>query len=200
MLSKIITTVILSFIVTRTCYCQESDPCSAERGEKGTQGRKEDQWSRKLIRKEYSKNDYRIYSGAINVLNDDTIKYNDEIIIVTNTCNDLKLVFKKGILYPEIIKEPVPIHRGLVSKQELDSLVLQSKTDSLEITDFEELKFIKHSPGTRFFHFWLFRTGLANPTVCFVALYNKSASRKTDLATFINGARLTFFTKGWIVL
>jgi len=202
MLSKTLTTIILSFIVAFSSFCQEydEDPCIAEKGEKGTQGEKEDQWSRKLIRKEYSKTDYSIYSGVITVLNDDTIKYNDEILIVTNTCKDLKLVFQKGILYPEIIKGPVPIHRGIVTKQELDSLVLQSKTDSLEISDFEEFKFIKHTSGTKFFRFWLYRIGLVNPTVCFIALYNETADRKTDLVTFINGSRLTFFTKGWVVL
>jgi hypothetical protein len=202
MLSKTLTTIILSIIVAFSCYCQGHDesPCVAEKGENGTQGKKEDQWSRKLIRKEYSKKNYSIYTGVITVLNDDTIKYNDEILIVTNTCKDLKLIFQKGILYPEIINGQVTVNKGLVTKQELDSQLLVSKADSLEITDFEELAFIKHSPGTKFFHFWLYRKGVVNPSVCFIALYNKTANRKTDLLTFINGSRLTFFTKGWIII
>jgi hypothetical protein len=200
MLCKTLTTLIISFTLAFSCYCQGDGPCIAERGKKGTQGENEDQGARKLIRHEYSKNDYVIYPGEITVLNHDTVKYNAEILIVTNTCNDLKLVFQKGILYPGIINGDINMHRGIITKHELDSLALAAKTECLKITDFKELTFIKHSTGTRFFRFWLFSPGRANPAVCFVALYNKTANRKTDLHTFINGARLTFFRKGWVII
>jgi hypothetical protein len=202
MLGKTLTTIILACIISFSCFCQGYDesPCVAEKGEKGTQEKKEDQWSKKLLRKEYTKKNYSMYSGIITVLNDDTIKYNDEVLIVTNTCKYLKLIFQKGILYPEIINGYVPVNKGIVTKKELDSLSVLISSDSLEITEFEELTFIKRSQGTKIFRFWLFRKGLMNPTVCFVALYNETADRKTDIITFINGSKLTFFTKGWVAI
>jgi hypothetical protein len=202
MLSQTLTTILLSCIISFSCFCQGYDEssCVAEKGEKGTQGKKEDQWSKKFLRKEYTKKNYSIYSGVITVLNDDTIKYNDEFLIVTNTCKYLKLIFQKGILYPEIFTGYVPVNKGMVTKKELDSLSVLIRSDSLEITDFEELTFIKRSQGTKIFRFWLFRKGLMNPTVCFVALYNETADRKTDIVTFINGSKLTFFAKGWVAI
>ena len=75
-----------------------------------------------------------------------------------------------------------------------------SRNDSLTISEFEELKFLTKSYTQKRFRFWLFRKGTANPTVCFIELTNDKASSKTDLTTFINGAALTYFKSGWIVI
>jgi hypothetical protein len=42
--------------------------------------------------------------------------------------------------------------------------------------------------------------GFANPTVYFFELTNKNATATTDLITFINGAKLTFFDEGWVII
>ena len=202
MVTKIITTLFLLISITLLCHCQTNYEiqCVAERGEKGTQGKQEDKWAKKLIKKEYSKKEYNSFSGDIKILDDETILYDSNVLKIYNTCKYLKPIFQKGIIYPDIMTGSIPVRKGLITNQELNSLAFLSSPDSLQITDFEELKFIKISQKTKIFRFWLYTKGVINPTVCFLTLYNESANHKTDIATFINGSRLTFFIKGWIII
>ena len=202
MVVKFITTLLLSVSISLLCFSQTNyeNQCVAERGEKGTQGQQEDKWARKLLRKEYSKKEYSSFSGEIKILDDETIQYNNNVLTIYNTCKYLKPIFQKGIIYPEIITGSIQVQKGLVTDQEFSSLAFLSRPDSLQISDFEELKFIKISKKTKIFRLWLYTKGVVNPTVCFLTLYNKSANHKTDITTFINGSRLTFFIKGWIIL
>ena len=39
-----------------------------------------------------------------------------------------------------------------------------------------------------------------NPEVYFIELINENATEKTELNTFINGAKLTFVQKGWLII
>lgn len=202
MVTKIITTLFLSISISLLCHSQTNyeNQCVAERGEKGTQGKQEDKWARKLLKKEYSKKEYNSFSGKIKIIDDETILYDSNVLTIYNTCKYLKPIFQKGIIYPDILTGSVPVQKGLLTDQELSSIVFLSSSDSLQITDFEELKFIKISQKTKIFRFWLYTKGVINPTVCFLTLYNNSANSKTDIETFINGSRLTFFTRGWIII
>ena len=73
-----------------------------------------------------------------------------------------------------------------------------TRTDSLTISDFKELKFLSKSPKYKRYKFWLWHKGFANPTAYFIELTNESATDKTELTDFINGASLTFFHVGWV--
>jgi hypothetical protein len=70
----------------------------------------------------------------------------------------------------------------------------------LTISNLEELPFLSTSAEQKRFRFWLFRQGRANPTVCFIELINKKATSTTDIKTFIDGAELTFYKEGWIII
>jgi hypothetical protein len=189
---------MLFLIVIITSQAQEVDeyPCISRREIFGTQGRQEDRQAKKLIRKGYTKQSYNRYSGAIIIVDEDTFKYDDEVLIVFNTCKDLKPIFQKGIFYPEIITGPVK--KGLARQQELDATIFRN--DSLRISDFQELKFLRKTPKAKIFRFWLYSKGMFNPTVCFIELTNDSATNKTDIETFVNGSKLTFFKEGWLIL
>jgi hypothetical protein len=196
--TKTTATIILYLVIIYSSQAQETDeyPCVSKREIFGTQGRQEDRLAKKLIRKEYTKQSYNHFSGTITTIDNDTIKYDDEVLMIFNTCKDLKPIFQKGIFYPSIITGPVK--KGLARKQELDSMLFRN--DSLRISDFAELKFIKKSSKAKFFRFWLYSKGMFNPTVCFIELTNDSATHKTDIGTFVNGSKLTFFKEGWLIL
>jgi hypothetical protein len=202
MIFRYIIILIFLILTTRLSHAQSSyyDQCVAEKGEKGTQGRTEDRWSRKLIKKKYTEQHYSVYSGSIEIINEDTIKFDKQILIVNNTCKYLKPIFQKGIIYPEVLTDETLVHKGLITKQALDSLIILSRKDSLQITDFEEIRFLKKGAKTKIFRFWLYNPGVMNPTVCFVALKNKTANRKTNIESFISGSELIFFARGWIVM
>jgi hypothetical protein len=194
---KVIVTTIL-ILMTNPSQGQETDeyPCTSERQIFGTQGKQEDRQTKKLIRKEYLHQSYDRYSGVITIVDNDTYKYEDEVLMVYNTCPSLKTIFQKGIFYPGIITGTVK--KGLDRKQELDSMLFRN--DSLTISDLQELRFLRKSPNSRFFRFWLYSKSMFNPTVCVIELTNDSATKKTELVTFIKESKLTFFKEGWLIL
>jgi hypothetical protein len=144
------------------------------------QGEQEDSWTEQFFEKNYSRQKFEKYDSAI-VTSGDTVKYSDKYFLVW-TAEKFKHIFSKGIFYPTIITGP-------------------RKSDyRLTISNFEELKFLNHSPTQKRFRFWLNRNTLLNPTVCFIELTNQNATDKTDLETFISGALLTFYKEGWIII
>ena len=149
------------------------------------------------VAKIFSQN-YMRFDGKILIVNENTIKYDDEVLLIYNTSNELKAIFEKGIFYPSIITGPVK--KGLSRKEELDSTMKILRNDSLSISDFEEQNNFGGSPKEKKFKFLLFSKGLMNPTVYYIELTNDNATRETDLKTFINGARLTLVTKGSILI
>jgi len=74
-----------------------------------------------------------------------------------------------------------------------------TQNDTLTIGEFEELKFLSTTPTIKRFRFWEYRKWSANPQVYFIELTNTFANTSTDLASFINGATLTFVKQGWII-
>jgi hypothetical protein len=144
------------------------------------QGEQEDSWTAQFFEKNYSRKKFKKYDSEI-ITSGDTTRYADKYFLVW-TADKFKPIFSSGILYPTIIAG-------------------QSKRDyKLTISNFEELKFLNHSPTQKRFRFWLNRNTLLNPTVCFIELTNQNATDKTDIETFIRGASLTFYKEGWIII
>ena len=151
------------------------------------------------------------------VVNENTIKYDDCILIFSNISNDLKRIFEVGILYPNIFVESEM--ESLSIKENPDSSLTNcdssivnvkisrenhglwlSRTDSIIITDFKEQKNFSKSPKVRVFEFLLFYKGFANPIEYTIELTNPDATSETNLENFINGARLTLVMKGSILI
>lgn len=168
------------------------------------QGEQEDYSAEQLFKKDYSVKHFNKFKGDL-LVNGNNFNYDGQILQIVNTSKELTNIFSKGLFYPAVITGD--IKTVLKSKQELDTLSAGQKlsyyftrTDSLTISNFEELKFLTKNDTQKKFRFWLFRKGFPNPTVCFIELTNYNASGKTNLTTFINGATLTFFKSGWIVI
>ena len=197
----IITILILTFF---SVNAQTTDNKNQINREFKNQGEQEDYWAEQLFEKEYSKTYFDKFKGDIAIIGNGFI-FGDKTFVITNTTKELKPIFSSGLFYPNIIMGSA---KSIIKSQaELDTLsTLQkmfynmSRSDSLTISEFEELKFLTKSYTQKRFRFWLFRKGTANPTVCFIELTNDKANSKTDLTTFINGAALTYFKSGWIVI
>ena len=197
----IITVLTLTFI---SVDAQTTDHKKQTKREFKNQGEQEDYWAERLFKKEYSKTSFDKFKGDV-VINGDGFIFGDKTFVIVNTPKELKPIFSSGLFYPNIITGDTK--SVIKSQAELDTLSTEQKvfynltrTDSLTISGFEELKFLTKANTQKRFRFWLFRKGTANPTVCFIELTNDKANDKTDLTTFINGAVLTFFKSGWIVI
>jgi hypothetical protein len=161
----------------------------------GTQGYSENKKAKDFFHENSKRTEYNRFTGRIEIIDEKTIKFDEEVLFIKLENKSLKGIFENGIFYPELITGPV--QRGLARKAELDSMLFRN--DSLLISDFEELKFLNKSPNVKKFRFWVFSKGAINPTVCFLEFVNDKATSKTDLETFILNSTLTFFKVGWLI-
>ena len=179
---RIVFTSILTFIlVSLQAQTIQPKPVSADgKKEFKNQGEQEDSWATQFFEKNYSRQTFAKYDSDI-VKSGDTVKYSDKYFLVRIPAK-FKAIFSSGIFYPTIIAGP-------------------SKRDyRLVISNFEELKFLSPSSTQKRFRFWLNRNTLLNPTVCFIELTNQFATDEMDLETFIEGASLTFYQEGWLII
>jgi hypothetical protein len=177
-------------------------------------GEQERYWAAETFKAYYQQQYYNTYKGEI-IVNGNSYKYNKEIIIVYAD-PEFGEIFKKGIFYPGIIAESFKygpkfkirlMKDTTPTRQKKDTSAAMQKafyymirTDTLKIFNFEELKFLETTPTEKRFRFWLSSKRLVNPTVYFMELTNQNAAPGTDMPTFINGATLTFFWEGWIII
>ena len=168
------------------------------------QGEQEDYWAEQLFEKDYSAKLFNKFNGDISI-NGDNFNYGDQTFQVINTAKQFNTIFSSGLFYPGVITGDT--NTVAKRKQQLDTLSQEQRilynlirTDSLIISNFEEVKFLTKKTTQKRFRFWLLRKGVLNPTVCFIELTNNNANDKTDLTSFINGAALTFFKSGWRVI
>jgi hypothetical protein len=119
-------------------------------------GEQEDYWAEELFKRDYKNQRYKKYNGTI-VNNKIGYRFNDIVLIVYKG-NELREIFEKGIFYPGVLSQA--FEYGLKGKiklftdsskyaaKETDTATIAAKTifhfpktDTLKITDFEELKF-----------------------------------------------------------
>jgi hypothetical protein len=139
----------------------------------------DDPLAREIYNKSYSKKQYDRYAGQI-VKAGEMIRYGQGAVILPDSNNFLNAIFTKGILYPELV-------HGI-------------RFDLLNISDVTEIRSPHNNKQYKWFTFWLYRPGMANPTSYYFELENKQATEQTDMRTFIEGSRLTFFSFGTIIL
>jgi hypothetical protein len=178
-------------------------------------GEQEEYWAAELFKNSYKQQQYKKYNGTILNIKDGYC-FKDVVLIVYKG-NGFREIFEKGIFYPEVLhrafdyglksKVRPSIDSGKYTTKDTDTPTTTAKamfdfpkTDTLKITDFEELKFLETTPKQRRFRFWLFTQGFGNPTVYFIELTNKQATVKTSITEFIKGAELTFCKEGWLII
>ncbi len=169
------------------------------------QGEQEDYWTQELFKKEYKKLSYETYRNEIVEKEGTEFIYDNKSFNIYGVNEALKLIFKKGILYPQLISGFTTEKRK--SEKELDSLSAtqryfyeMSRGDNLTITNLEELHFLSDSPKIKRFRFWLGRPKSANPQVYIFELTNETADKKTELKDFIENSKLTFLKEGWLII
>src|ERR1700761_681312 len=175
---KVLTLIILTIVLSISVNAQNLKSKVIENSNEKepdfkNEGEHEIYLAKKIFRTEYIRQDFERFHGTITIVNKNIFNYGDKTFKVFYTAEELKEIFKKGIFYPNIItgdSKFIP-----KNKHELDSLPINqrifynaTRTDSLTITDFEELKYLEKTPQQKRFKFWLFKMGLANPTVYFI--------------------------------
>lgn len=172
------------------------DTCIAK-----NQGELEDCWAVKVFKNEYQKSEFYKYGGLVLEINNNVLKYDKQYFVMIDSKESSKMIFERGIIYPALVSETNS------SPKMPDSVINRRgkffnlfKGDSLYIAHVEEMIFLSISPQIKRFRFWLYREGLINPTVYLFELENKKATKNTDLLGFIEGAKLTFINKGWLVM
>jgi hypothetical protein len=169
------------------------------------QGEQEDYWTQELFKKEYKKLSYETYHNEIIEKEGTEFIYDNKSFNIYEVNETLKLIFKKGIIYPQLISGFTTEKRK--SEKELDSLSAtqkyfyeMSRGDNLTITNLEELNFLSDSPKIKRFRFWLGRPKSANPQVYIFELTNETADKNTELKDFIENSKLTFLKEGWLII
>ncbi|KGO84672.1 hypothetical protein, partial [Flavobacterium suncheonense] len=180
-----VTIIILFLIVSISVNAQKKERTFKNQGEQ------EDYWAEKQFEENYYEESYRKFKETIVIIDENTIKYNNEVLIL-DVEKKLKPIFEKGIFYPEIITGKVK--SGQARKEELDSMLIRN--DSMYISNLKEIK-SPHPVTIKRFRFWLSQKGSANPTACLIELTNNTATKNTKLEDFIIGSRITFFKSGW---
>ena len=146
------------------------------------QGEHEKYLAKQIFEKKYTKYEYSKFSEEIKRNNSEIqfgktqcIKYSD---YSDSEFNKYKLIFEKGLLYPEIMG-----------------------TDTMNICCIKELTFLSNSPKIKRFRFLLWEkignTYIVNPVVYLFELTNEKANIATSWENFIENAKLTFIKYGW---
>jgi hypothetical protein len=194
--------ILLIVALTKvTAQVSESKPVKKEFK---NQGEQEDYWAEKLFEEKYTKQNYKKFVGDIVVIDKNSIRFGNKVLRAYFS-PEFKSIFTQGIFYPQVItgdsvspKKTDEETRNMTQAQRFFYNI--SQNDTLNIGEFEELKFLSTSPSVKRFRFWEYRKGFANPQVYFIELTNTTADKSTDSETFIKGATLTFVKDGWIII
>ncbi|PKP23932.1 MAG: hypothetical protein CVU06_05815 [Bacteroidetes bacterium HGW-Bacteroidetes-22] len=169
-----------------------------------TQGQKEEKWAKDIFNKHTKIQDYPKFTGQITKLDSNSFKFDEKTLIMLTHSEELKILLENGIFYPNIIVgNSVAVTK---TKQQLDSLSDSqkffyniSRTDSLKISNFEELKSLSKSPKQKIFKFYLYNFGIMKPTICYIELTNKDGTKGFDRIEFMKGCRVTYFEDSGIL-
>ncbi|RMB59470.1 hypothetical protein EAX61_07750 [Dokdonia sinensis] len=160
---------------------------------------------RRFLKSHYEKQHFNKYAGDIKVnaineveeIDEVQLFYDNKSFKLSGVSETLKLIFEKGILYPQLISGFTTEPRK--TDEELDSLSISEKVfyemsrgDNLGIMNLEELEFLSDSPKIKRFQFWLWFPKTANPRVYLFELTNEEATDNTELNEFIENSSLTF--------
>ena len=168
----------------------------------------ENYWAEQIFNLQREKQHYKIYKTP-NILFGNSYQYKNAVI-TTDTNTAVRAILIKGIFYPDIIVEAfkysprrhlkIRLLKTDTSFIKQENSYIVPKIDSLWLTNFQEVKFLETNSKQRRFRFWLERKGFPNPIIYFMELTNKNATAETELLSFINGAKLTFFQEGWVII
>ena len=179
-----------------------------------------------FFEREYKYLEYPKFDGEIK-MNDTAIYFGEneyfKYFEYSNIEPKYKLLFKKGLLYPDVIFASTAnqtIRARSVSKKmqkeinkmikddakketeqsDLDTLTRASLLFQVNVCCFHELTSLSDNPKVKRFKFLLGYSCLMNPHVYIFELTNETADAETDWETFIENAKLTFIKQAWIII
>lgn len=144
----------------------------------------------------YNREGFERYKVKIEVLDDCDIRYDSIILRVYNGRPEYRIIFEKGIFYPGIF---IGNQLGEIEKPEIrpDSITALGSCftnyNVIGVDVLEEIKLEKNSFTTKRFRMWQRSCGIANPREYIFELTNDSATETTDLKSFIDNSKLTYF-------
>ena len=163
------------------------------------------QFAKKVFRKEYKEEKFNRFSGVITIINEHTWRFDEKVLTIGDISDEHKLIFTKGIFYPNIITGNTIAETK--TQEELSTMSISEKvfynmgrTDSFNIGHFEELEKLNNGPKAKRFVFWLYSKGSMNPTECYIELRNENATSGTSFNKFLENARLSFYHRGTLIL
>ena len=170
------------------------------------QGEQEKYWEKEVFAKSF-KYDIERFKGSIKYINKTTIKYDSTTLKILYTDSIIKQIFTLGIFYPDVFTKEIDSTIVRVSKSynknssdEINIENSKSINDTITISNVEELTFLNPSYKVKRFKFLRYYKWIINPSVYFFELTNDIATDKTDLISFIRGAKLTFIKSGSLLI
>lgn len=156
---KLIIFIALSFFVTS--IIAQNDTVKVKPNTSFTnQGEQEENWGRELFENNYTKQNFKRYQGRL-FIGKDVFRYGDHILEVKDTPEELKEIFKLGIIYNAIIGDSMSTVAEAVAKAPLinksNPIYFLLRIDTLLISDLQELKGLSSSPKIKRFKFLLWR-------------------------------------------
>ena len=168
------------------------------------QGEQENYWAQEFFAKKYVKQNYSRFNGKVKEAGRRKLKYDKKFFNLNGVSNSLISIFKKGIIYPQLINGKANSEK---INFDIDSLPVSQtffhkikNSNSFSISNLEELTFLSGSIKVKRFRFWLNEPNRINPQVYLFELTNKEAIKETTLEDFISNSKLTFFKAGWIII
>jgi len=187
------------FLISVSAFAQRDSIKNKAEKDIRTQGEQEEYWAQQAFEKNDGTQIFERYKGSIYVLEENKIKYDDVVLNIYGVSPSLRAIFEKGIFYPGLIAGNYS-GEVLKTRQKIDSFPAKQNNfdilfgiNNLSISYFDEIKSLSNSPKIKRFKIYLWRQGLANPSLYFLELTNNTATEETDIKTFINGAKITFF-------
>ena len=130
--------------------------------------------------------EFERFDGQI-VQRRDTFEFDFASIKLTDTNPISTLILKSGLIHPRLILSAST--DGQYSFKAVDRRVIAL----LHISSIDQLNVASSDGQTKVFSLLLWYGGLANPSRYLFQLTNKSCNPKSDMQTYIKGARLTAF-------
>lgn len=132
------------------------------------------------VQAQQPKADYKKFAGTITVIDQDVIKYDDELLLIYKTDKYLWKIFEAGFLYPQMFKKPGVAYQ---KKDERNPMVHNFTIASSQWIN-------SKSGKVRLFKFALLPKDGKEPTEYLVKLYNPKGTSKGDFMNYLKDAEL----------
>ena len=136
--------------------------------------------------KEFLVNKYFPKFLGLIIVTKDTIKFDSSFIIIHDTDSEIKKIFERELVFPDLIYGASTMGDKFEFKKPFGA-------DTLSISNVKELHFPNQRPDTKAFSFLFWQKNMANPSLYLFELTNKTENPETTFRTFIEKANITAF-------